>query len=293
MNSYIDIKKFTSRSNRVIKSINLSKGTKVLISIKDFDFFNVLLFVHFVEDICKYTTKRIFIGLSPELEILKILLPSIPFYILRRDNLDIYFSKFDTVVDLGNSITNDISDNISNTFGKNILGLKEHILTPMRFNVSVDNKYSDKVGVSFLNKYKIPSYHIIDDIIDELSDSGLYIDQFYFNVNSFKHDCIENKVTKIEPFTVDVKNPINFGIDNLMRVIREISSCKLIISTESEFLLLSYLIIGHDGCIILNENKFITKSFHFFNNFIDISNGYDKGSIYSLINEIYRKNFKN
>lgn len=289
MSIYVDTANMTSGSRKIYNLITKERGGRVLIALPRFSFSDILLFSHFISVLTKNDSKKIYVGIPSKFEILKSLLPHFPFYILRHENVEAYNAKFNIVINIDpepfrNYNNNDLFDCLNSE----IFGIDNFILEPVMMNVVSRNKRSDKVGGYFLNNNKLLDSDIIDSITDEIVDSGLDFNQFYYNLNDFGSNISTHKPKKTESFNVTIHSPFNSKeILNLMKLVSMISECKYFIGVESDMLLLAYMIIGYDNCIILDQQKYFKNTLSFFNNFIDISRGYISGSTYDMLEKLY------
>lgn len=287
----------------ILNSITNYNNCKILLSLRDPNLFEILVFLHIFKIIRRrFSHLNIFVGLPSKFEFIKTLYHIDKLYILRVDNLEVYRKKFHYIFDIPKrSITPGIaSGNIIKKISLSIFGDLGYDIEPVNLQVKSRNEYSDIVGINFISQYpNIRSSINIHDqtlILNDIRESGLRDKIYNFNINLklIEDEKIEIKLdNKISPLKtkLSVKNYGNTNYSDFVNLFCDISSCRYFVSIESDLALLASMILGQDKCVILSKDLFLIKSFPFFENIINISDCYISGHILNIFENIADKEF--
>jgi len=103
-----------------------------------------------------------------------------------------------------------------------------------------------------------------------------------------------NNSVKHQPKKLTVTIVKNNGYDknNISSVIESIKNCKYIISSFNEVILLCYMILGEEFCILIDKkNSWVKDVYTFFDNTIILNPDYEPNSVSNTLNYLYTKDF--
>lgn len=146
---------------------------------------------------------------------------------------------------------------------------------------------SSGINVPDIDNIKIASSVMLNiDYIISLDDDGLRVEftpsDFNFEVDLLKSSGKKSKIKLGSIKSLKGSSSIN----TYSKVIEDLKKCKYYIGAEDEYMLLAYLILGEDNCIVLSSNMNILKTFPFFKDVIPIEE-YSKGDVATMLEYLH------
>lgn len=156
-------------------------------------------------------------------------------------------------------------------------------IVPINLNIDMDNYFSDIITYNIDNTFKISENQ---SMLIELSACGL-------SSIGIQLDITNSYIKKPKPFNTIVQDGNKKIYNNIEDIKNTIKTTKYFIGTTNEYLLLVYMLIKQENCIVFDTNDgWFSRIFKFFENTILINdNTYEPESITKKLEYLYTNGY--
>ena len=280
MSSFFDCSNIIN-NRMIVDCIRISKGDAVLFALTDLNFREIISFIHLQPILNERIKKRVYIGIPSKYEFIKSLYPNPNFYIIKINQLESYFSKFNIIVKV--CVKNRKYSDVFEFYRSYITDFDYNSITPIKFNSRLNNEYSDIIGMS-IQDMTLDIYDTSDIVTTEILDCSLFCEKFKLD---FNNENIQN-VNYKQPSGVSTCTPFDKStINNINTIISNMSLCKYYVGFGEDLFILAYLVLGADRCILIETNDNFFNHLSFIKNMIKINEKYRYGSIKEQLSTLY------